>query len=210
VYFAVRDLQAYFEPGSATHTPRRHRDTSAPWLCNCQETGLRYAASIEHSRQGVFPTANAPGTLGSWTGGHYMDRVNAATRSRMMSSIRGRDTGPERAVRSLAHRLGFRFRLQARHLPGTPDLIFPKLKTALFVHGCYWHRHAGCRYCYEPKSNVEFWRRKFEGNVRRDAAAESELLGMGWRPVVVWECEIRDQEALADRLKVILDSREAA
>lgn len=138
-----------------------------------------------------------------------MDRVDGATRSRMMSAIRSRDTGPERCVRSVAHRLGYRFRLHARHLPGTPDLVFPRLRTALFVHGCYWHRHAGCRYCYEPKSNVEFWRRKFDGNVRRDAAAVSELQGMGWRPAVVWECEVRDRNTLADRLRSILEGREA-
>jgi DNA mismatch endonuclease (patch repair protein) len=139
-----------------------------------------------------------------------MDNVDAATRSRMMSAIRGRDTRPERAVRSVAHRLGYRFRLHARHLPGTPDLVFPRLRTALFVHGCYWHRHAGCRYCYEPKSNVEFWRRKFEGNIRRDAAAMAELRSVGWKPAVVWECEVRDQNALADRLTSILEGREAA
>jgi DNA mismatch endonuclease, patch repair protein len=139
-----------------------------------------------------------------------MDRVDAAARSRMMSAIRGKDTVPERAVRSIAHRLGYRFRLHARHLPGTPDLVFPRLRTALFVHGCYWHRHAGCRYCYEPKSNIEFWRRKFEGNVRRDAAAVAKLQGMGWQPAVVWECEVRDRDALAHRLRVILDGRGAA
>jgi DNA mismatch endonuclease (patch repair protein) len=139
-----------------------------------------------------------------------MDRFDAATRSRMMSGIRGKDTAPERAVRSLVHQLGYRFRLQARDLPGTPDLLFPRLRTALFVHGCYWHRHAGCRYCYEPKSNVEFWHRKFESNVRRDRAALAELDGMGWRPVVVWECEVRDRDALAERLRSILEGREAA
>lgn len=139
-----------------------------------------------------------------------MDRVNAATRSRMMSAIRGKDTKPERTVRSIAHRLGYRFRLHARDLPGTPDLVFPRLRTAVFVHGCYWHRHGGCRYCYDPKSNVEFWQRKFEGNVRRDAAAMEALRQLGWRPAVVWECEVRDREALADRLRCLLDQREAA
>ena len=139
-----------------------------------------------------------------------MDRVDAATRSRMMSAIRGKDTAPERAVRRMAHRLGYRFRLHGRHLPGTPDLVFPRLRTALFVHGCYWHRHAGCRYCYEPKSNIQFWLRKFDGNVRRDEAAVAALRGMGWRPAVVWECEARDHDALADRLKSILDCRESA
>lgn len=128
----------------------------------------------------------------------------------MMSAIRGKDTKPERTVRSIAHRLGYRFRLHARDLPGTPDLVFPRLRTAVFVHGCYWHRHGGCRYCYDPKSNVEFWQRKFEGNVRRDAAAMEALRQLGWRPAVVWECEVRDREALADRLRCLLDQREAA
>lgn len=138
-----------------------------------------------------------------------MDRVDAASRSRMMSGIRSRDTAPERAVRSAAHRLGYRFRLHGKDLPGTPDIVFPKLRTALFVHGCYWHRHAGCRYCYQPKSNVEFWGRKFEANVRRDAVAMADLRAIGWRPTVVWECETRDPAALASQLGALLGEREA-
>jgi DNA mismatch endonuclease (patch repair protein) len=127
----------------------------------------------------------------------------------MMSGIRSRDTAPERAVRSAAHRLGYRFRLHGKDLPGTPDIVFPKLRTALFVHGCYWHRHAGCRYCYQPKSNVEFWGRKFEANVRRDAVAMADLRAIGWRPTVVWECETRDPAALASQLGALLGEREA-
>jgi DNA mismatch endonuclease (patch repair protein) len=142
-------------------------------------------------------------------GRNSMDNVDLATRSRMMSNIRGRDTVPERTVRSAAHRMGYRFRLQARQLPGTPDLVFPRHRTALFVHGCYWHRHNGCRYCYQPKSNIEFWQRKFESNVRRDAAAMSDLRRLGWIPAVIWECEARDPDQLTERLKAILSGSDA-
>jgi DNA mismatch endonuclease, patch repair protein len=120
-----------------------------------------------------------------------MDVVSAERRSALMSGIRGRDTGPELAVRRAAHRLGYRFRLHRRDLPGTPDLVFPHLAKVLFVHGCFWHRHQGCRLAYEPKSNGEFWLRKFAGNVARDKQSASELTDLGWDVLTVWECEVR-------------------
>jgi DNA mismatch endonuclease, patch repair protein len=130
-----------------------------------------------------------------------MDVVSTERRSALMSGIRGRDTGPELAVRRAAHRLGFRFRLHRRDLPGTPDLIFPRLGKVLFVHGCFWHRHEGCRLAYEPKTNGEFWRRKFAGNVARDARTAAELRDRGWEVLTVWECEIRESVDLPDVLE---------
>src|SRR5690349_16298349 len=97
------------------------------------------------------------------------DIVDAATRSRMMSGIRGINTGPERLVRSFLHRAGLRFRLHARNLPGKPDIVLPKHHTVVLVHGCFWHRHRNCRYAYTPKSRLDFWQRKFESNVARDS-----------------------------------------
>ena len=112
-------------------------------------------------------------------------------RSRMMSSIRGKNTRPEVTLRSLLFAKGFRYRLHARNLPGSPDLVFPKYKAVIFVHGCFWHQHEGCRYATTPKANVEFWARKFEGNVARDARHVEELRRRGWRVAVVWECALK-------------------
>jgi DNA mismatch endonuclease (patch repair protein) len=121
-----------------------------------------------------------------------------------MAGIRDRDTKPELAVRRAVHRLGFRYRLHVRNLPGTPDLVFPRRHAVLFVHGCFWHRHTGCRLAYEPKSNVEFWRRKFAGNIARDVTTTSQLRDKGWEVLTVWECEVREaadlSEVLAGRL----------
>jgi DNA mismatch endonuclease (patch repair protein) len=129
-----------------------------------------------------------------------MDTVSPERRSAMMSRIRDRDTKPEMAVRREAHRLGFRFRLHRRDLPGTPDLVFPRHHKVMFVHGCYWHRHPGCRFAYEPKSNVEFWRVKFAGNVDRDMRVIKELSNMGWDVLTIWECETANIEILARKL----------
>lgn len=129
-----------------------------------------------------------------------MDIVDQQTRSRMMGRIRGKDTQPELAVRRIAHRLGYRFRLHRRDLPGSPDVVFPGRRKVIFVHGCYWHRHEGCRYCYSPKSNTEFWNAKFERNKERDQAVLSKLKENGWDPLVIWECESADPDELAARL----------
>ncbi|WP_315749603.1 MULTISPECIES: DNA mismatch endonuclease Vsr [unclassified Bradyrhizobium] len=133
-----------------------------------------------------------------------MDIVDRETRSRMMSCIRGRDTKPEMAVRRLAHRMGYRFRLHRRDLAGSPDLVFPGRRKVIFVHGCYWHRHPGCRFAYTPKSSVDFWNKKFASNVARDAAAIAQLQAEGWHSLVIWECESIDAEKLAARLLVHL------
>ena len=131
-----------------------------------------------------------------------MDVVDRATRSRMMSGIRGRDTKPEKQVRSCLHRSGLRFRLHAR-LPGKPDLVFPKHRAVVFVHGCFWHRHAGCRYATTPSSNVEFWQTKFEANVARDKRVMRALRKDGWRVFVVWACRITEDhmQSLARKIR---------
>lgn len=129
------------------------------------------------------------------------DRLTPEARSENMARIRSRDTGPEMRVRRAAHALGLRFRLQRRDLPGTPDMVFPGRRIALFVHGCFWHRHPGCRFAYEPKSRIEFWQAKFGANVARDAGALDALVAAGWRPVVIWECETRDQAGLSEIIR---------
>lgn len=118
-----------------------------------------------------------------------------------MAGIRDRDTKPELAVRRAVHRLGFRYRLHVRNLPGTPDLVFPRRHAVLFVHGCFWHRHTGCRLAYEPKSNVEFWCRKFASNIARDVMTTSQLRDKGWEVLTVWECEVREAADLSEVLE---------
>ncbi|MCD8062392.1 MAG: DNA mismatch endonuclease Vsr [Akkermansiaceae bacterium] len=120
-----------------------------------------------------------------------MDIVSKEKRSRMMSGIKGKNTKPELLLRSALHKLGFRFRIQRKDLPGKPDIVLPKYKTIIFVHGCFWHRHPGCKYAYTPKSNIEFWTSKLEGNVIRDRLTEKALEEMGWRILIVWECEVK-------------------
>lgn len=117
-----------------------------------------------------------------------------------MSRIRGRDTKPELVVRSVLHRLGFRFRVHSDALPGRPDIVLSRHCAAVFVHGCFWHRHPGCRYAYTPKSNVSFWKDKFERNIVRDSRNCRELQRLGWRVLIVWECQTVDRNALARRL----------
>ena len=112
---------------------------------------------------------------------------------RMMSGIRGRDTKPEIAVRKALFAAGFRFRLHRRDLPGAPDVVLPGRKVAIFVHGCFWHRHDGCRFAAEPSTRPEFWNTKLAGNALRDRRNIERLRVLGWRVLVVWECAIRDR-----------------
>ncbi len=121
-----------------------------------------------------------------------VDVVDPATRSRMMAGIQGKNTKPELLVRKYLHSLGLRFRLHAKELPGKPDLVFPKYKAAVFVHGCFWHRHAGCKYATTPNSREQFWTNKLSENVARDSYQIAALKGLGWRVFVVWECELRN------------------
>ena len=133
-----------------------------------------------------------------------VDILTPPQRSELMSRIRSRNTKPELAVRSLLHGMGFRFRLHREDLPGRPDIVLPKYKTVVQVHGCFWHRHDGCRFAYDPKTRAEFWQQKFLGNVERDRRTTLELERLDWRVVVVWECELRKVEELAGRLETEL------
>ena len=117
-----------------------------------------------------------------------------------MSRIKNRDTSPERIVRSVLHRMGFRFRLQGRKLPGRPDIVLPRHGVVVLVHGCFWHRHSRCRFAYTPKSNVPFWTRKFEDNVARDRRAAKALQALGWKVVTIWECQTADVDRLTARM----------
>ena len=142
-----------------------------------------------------------------------MDTVTPEKRSWVMSRIRSTNTKPEMAVRSMLHGMGLRFRLHGRvskriHrkgiLPGKPDIVLASRRTVVFVHGCFWHRHEGCRLVSTPKTNQEFWNAKFERNVERDKRHCLELEDMGWRVIIVWECELRSLETLAERLQQLL------
>jgi DNA mismatch endonuclease, patch repair protein len=132
-----------------------------------------------------------------------VDVVDTATRSRMMSGIRGRDTQPERVIRSLLHRRGFRFRLDVRDLPGRPDIVLPRYRAAVFVHGCFWHGH-NCPLFKWPQTRPEFWREKIGRNRANDAKALAALAAQGCRVAVIWECALRgadrDPQAVVDRL----------
>ncbi|RMB08107.1 very short patch repair endonuclease [Eilatimonas milleporae] len=119
------------------------------------------------------------------------DHVTRAKRRAIMQAVRSKNTGPELIVRRAAHGLGLRFRLHRKDLPGTPDLVFPKRRTVIFVHGCYWHRHKGCSKATMPKTNVEFWRDKFERNVARDEQITKALEAAGWRVAVIWQCQAK-------------------
>lgn len=119
------------------------------------------------------------------------DIVSPEQRSRNMSAIRSRDTKPEVYFRKLLFAEGYRYRIGEKSIPGHPDIFLRKYNTAIFVHGCYWHRHQGCQYAYMPKSRVEFWQKKFDDNVRRDAIVRAELQEKGIKCVIVWECTIK-------------------
>jgi len=120
-----------------------------------------------------------------------MDVVDKVTRSRMMAGIRGKDTRPELLLRSALHKKAFRFRLHDKRLPGRPDIVLPKYNAVIFVDGCFWHRHKGCKYTTTPKTRIEFWKKKFKESTSRDQRNHAELLEAGWRVAVVWECAIK-------------------
>ncbi|MBP5955504.1 DNA mismatch endonuclease Vsr [Pseudomonas anatoliensis] len=129
------------------------------------------------------------------------DNVNPERRSKMMSMIKGKNTKPEMMVRSVCHELGLRYRLHRRDLPGTPDLVFVKNRICLFVNGCFWHRHPGCKYAYTPKSRLDFWLPKLARNVERDLNAQQTLLSLGWRVLIVWECDTKNREVLRTEIQ---------
>lgn len=138
-----------------------------------------------------------------------VDFLSTRERSERMSRIRGKHTRPEIIVRSLLHRAGFRFRLHVSRLAGRPDLVLRKYGAAIFVNGCFWHRHAGCKVASTPKSNVEFWKAKFSANVKRDKRNQAKLRRQGWRVFVLWECQVTASSRsrkLIDRLTARLIS----
>ncbi|MCO6465979.1 MAG: DNA mismatch endonuclease Vsr [Bradyrhizobiaceae bacterium] len=131
-----------------------------------------------------------------------MDLVNQKTRSRIMAAVGRKNTAPELRLRSALHRLGLRFRLNVKNLPGSPDIVLPKYKTVVFVHGCFWHRH-GCSKTTTPKTRQEFWNAKFEANRARDERKEAQLRELGWRVITVWECEVLNTERLIATVEYI-------
>jgi len=133
-----------------------------------------------------------------------VDIISEERRSWNMSRIRSKNTKPEMVVRSMLHRMGFRFRLHDRKLPGNPDIVLQKYKTVIFVHGCFWHRHSGCSYTYTPKSRVEFWEVKFQKNVNNDQGNIRVLRESGWQVKVIWECETKDTDKLSEIISAFL------
>jgi DNA mismatch endonuclease (patch repair protein) len=133
------------------------------------------------------------------------DRLTQKQRSILMSGVRTKHTAPELTVRSVAHRAGYRFSLHRKDLPGTPDIVFPRFKSVVFVHGCFWHQHKGCSKSTQPATRKKFWTAKLSRNMSRDAENRKKLRKTGWRVLVIWECETRNREVLAEKLKCFLD-----
>ena len=115
-------------------------------------------------------------------------------RSRNMSAIKSKNTKPEIKVRKVLHSMGYRFRLHSKDLPGSPDIVLPKYKTVIFVHGCFWHRHQNCKYASTPKTRQEFWNKKFNENINRDKINQENLSSKGWKIIIIWECEIKNKK----------------
>ena len=121
-------------------------------------------------------------------------------RSRNMSAIKSKNTKPEIKVRKILHSMGYRFRLHSKDLPGSPDIVLPKYKTVIFVHGCFWHRHENCKYASTPKTRKEFWNKKFTENKKRDSEIQEKIKILDWRSVVIWECETKNIENLREKI----------
>ncbi len=136
-----------------------------------------------------------------------MDVHTREQRSRNMSAIRGKDTKPEIIVRRIVHRLGYRFRLHRRDLPGCPDLVFPGRCKIIFVHGCFWHQHTGCRHCHRPRTRAEFWAAKLDGNVSRDKRVQRDIRSLGWKVLVLWECQTSSVARLTRRIDAFLRAK---
>jgi DNA mismatch endonuclease (patch repair protein) len=137
-----------------------------------------------------------------------MDTLTPEQRSKRMSLVKSKDTAVELRVRRLVYAMGYRYRLHRKDLPGKPDMVFTSRRAAIFIHGCFWHRHEGCKLARLPKSKLEFWREKLETNKARDKRNLAALAKDGWRTLVVWECETKNLETLAERLRRFLNGEE--
>ena len=137
-----------------------------------------------------------------------MDHVSEDRRSAIMASVGSKNTAPELIVRRILHALGYRFRLHRKDLPGKPDVVLPKYRTCLFIHGCFWHRHPNCKKSSLPKSNTSFWEKKFERNIHRDYEVTATLRSMGWNVVIIWECQTKSPALLAELLSNIVSNGE--
>lgn len=133
------------------------------------------------------------------------DKLTPEQRSRVMSRVKGRDTQPERLVRSLLHRMGFRFRIHRKDLPGKPDIVLPKHRKIIIVNGCFWHGHEGCKRSARPSTNQMFWNEKIDRNVARDARNIQSLHQLGWTVLVIWQCQTKAPDALCERLRTFLE-----
>ena len=133
------------------------------------------------------------------------NHIISASRSKNMSAIKSKNTKPEVEVRKLLHSMGFRFRLHKKDLPGSPDIVLPKYKTVIFVHGCFWHRHQNCKYASNPKTRVDFWNKKFKDNIERDIKNQEKLKSFGWKSKIIWECETKNIDKLREKLIHIMD-----
>jgi DNA mismatch endonuclease, patch repair protein len=134
------------------------------------------------------------------------DRLSREERSALMGRVRSKNTKPEIVIRRFVHGHGYRFRLHRKNLPGSPDLVFPSLKKAIFVHGCFWHRHEGCKMTTTPNTQKSFWHKKFNSNTQRDKKNISDLKEMGWSVFIVWECEAKNMPALGNKILTYLQS----
>lgn len=137
--------------------------------------------------------------------GVMVDRISKMRRSWNMSRVKNKNTTPEILIRSLLHRMGFRFRLHRKDLPGRPDIVLPKYKTVIFVHGCFWHQHKGCSASKRPSSNVEFWNSKLDNTITRDKANQKTLRDIGWHVITIWECEMKNIQHLETKLARLLN-----
>jgi DNA mismatch endonuclease (patch repair protein) len=125
-----------------------------------------------------------------------LDTLTKEKRSWNMSRIRSKNTKPEITVRSQLHRAGYRFRLHVKDLPGTPDIVLPKYNSVIFVNGCFWHRHPGCKYAYNPKTRVKFWNQKFSQNIKRQEKVQKKLETLEWKVLTIWECEVGNEKMI--------------
>ncbi|KIX14534.1 very short patch repair endonuclease [Dethiosulfatarculus sandiegensis] len=135
------------------------------------------------------------------------DNLTQKQRKLTMQRVKSKDTSPEMKVRRLIHGMGYRYRLHCKELPGKPDLVFPRLKKIIFVHGCFWHRHNGCKYAKIPQTNQDYWLPKLAGNETRDLTNQKKLCDLGWSVLIVWECQTKDTASLTEILREFLEEK---